>query len=77
MKILKLNPAVRIGDIRLSHAPAMFRWMRDPVVPVTSACAKSLQLKKTEDWIRGVFPMSRRLIPMLFRPPENTSAIGP
>ena len=54
MKILKLNPAVRIGDIRLSHAPAMFRWMRDPVVAGNIGLRQKPSLKKTKDWIRRV-----------------------
>ncbi|HXR48468.1 MAG TPA: GNAT family protein [Candidatus Limnocylindrales bacterium] len=54
MKILKLNPAVRIGGIRLSHAPTLFRWMRDPVVAGNLGLRQKPSLKKTEDWIRRV-----------------------
>lgn len=54
MKILKLNPAVRIGGLRLSHAPAMFRWMCDPVIAGNIGLRQKPSLKKTEDWIRRV-----------------------
>jgi RimJ/RimL family protein N-acetyltransferase len=52
MKRLQLNPAVRIGGIRLSHAPAMFRWMGDPVVARNIGLRQKPSLKKTRDWIR-------------------------
>jgi RimJ/RimL family protein N-acetyltransferase len=54
MKLLKLNPAVRIGGIRLSHAPAMLRWMRDPAVARNIGLRQRPSLEKTKDWIRRV-----------------------
>lgn len=52
MKLIRLNPAVRIDGVRLRHAPAMFRWMCDPVVARNIGLRQKPSLKKTEDWIR-------------------------
>ena len=52
MTSLKLNPAVRIGGISPGHAPAMFRWMCDPVVARNIGLRQKPSLKKTEAWIR-------------------------
>ena len=52
MRILNLNPAVRIADIRLKHAPAMFRWMCDPVVAGNIGLRQKPSLRKTQEWIQ-------------------------
>lgn len=50
--MLRLRNDVRLASLTVQHAPAMYRWMRDPIVSNNLGLRSVPSLEKTISWIR-------------------------